>query len=102
MQWPFFDDAHRTFATHLRDWATHNVADSDHTDVAAQCRSLVRSLGDAGWLKYIVPRAYGGMMDGLDVRSLCIAREVLAHASGLADCAGAGRGRGGGAGARDG
>src|SRR3569833_1225406 len=97
MQWPFFDDAHRTFATHLRDWATHNVADSDHTDVDAQCRSLVRSLGDAGWLKYVVPRAYGGMMDGLDVRSLCIAREVLAHASGLADFAFAMQGLGSGA-----
>lgn len=86
MQWPFFADEHRSFATSLRTWATKNVRDSaDHSDVDTQCRALVRSLGDAGWLKYVVPRAYGGTHDSLDLRSLCIARETLAHSSGLAD-----------------
>src|SRR5689334_6449738 len=98
MQWPFFDDEHRTLARRLRDWAPTAIRDdAHHADVDAQCRSLVRSLGEAGWLKYVVPRAYGGITDGLDVRSLCIAREILAHASGLADFSFAMQGLGSGA-----
>ena len=44
-------------------------------------------LGDAGWLRYAVPKAYGGHFDKLDVRSLCLIRETLARTSGLADFA---------------
>ena len=57
------------------------------TDVDADCRALVKQLGDAGWLRYAVPADYGGMHDKLDVRSLCIARETLSRVSGLADFA---------------
>lgn len=85
MQWPFFADEHRALAIDMRAWATANVSQEHHTDVDAECRALVRSLGQAGWLRYVIPKAYGGTHDTLDVRSLCIARETLAHASGLAD-----------------
>jgi alkylation response protein AidB-like acyl-CoA dehydrogenase len=101
MRWPFFADEHRSLANSLRDWAANNIRDDEHHgdvgDVDARCRELVRSLGDAGWLRYVVPRAYGGTHDGLDVRSLCIARETLAHASGLADFSFAMQGLGSGA-----
>ena len=85
MQWPFFSDEHRVFAANLRKWISEHVRDDDHPPVDDKCRALVRSLGSAGWLKYVVPKAYGGMHETLDVRSLCIAREALAHSSGLAD-----------------
>ena len=86
MQWPFFADEHRMLAARLRTWAATNIRDDGaHADIDAECRTLVRSLGDGGWLKYVVPRAYGGAHDTLDVRSLCIARETLAHSSGIAD-----------------
>ncbi|HET6228654.1 MAG TPA: acyl-CoA dehydrogenase family protein [Longimicrobiaceae bacterium] len=55
--------------------------------VDTHCRSLVRRLGDAGWLRYTVPAAYGGATERLEVRSLCLARETLAYADGLADFA---------------
>jgi len=98
MAWPFFADAHRSFANDLRTWAERNIRDDvGHSHVDAQCRALVRSLGDAGWLKYVVPRAYGGVHERLDLRSLCIARETLAHASGLADFSFAMQGLGSGA-----
>jgi acyl-CoA dehydrogenase len=84
MQWPFFADEHRALAANLRAWA-NNLSQENHADVDADCRALVRSLGAAGWLRYVVPKAHGGVHDSLDVRSLCIARESLAHASGLAD-----------------
>jgi alkylation response protein AidB-like acyl-CoA dehydrogenase len=86
MQWPFFADEHRAFATSLREWAARSLRhDGEHTDVDDECRTLVRSMGEAGWLRCVVPKAYGGTHDTLDVRSLCIARETLAHRSALAD-----------------
>lgn len=85
MEWPFFDDSHRKLAESLEAWASTEI-DQDHNgDVDSACRSLVKQLGKAGWLKYGVPAAYGGMHDQLDVRSLCIARETLGRVSGLAD-----------------
>jgi len=88
LAWPFFADEHRRFAAALSHWASENVANKvDHTDVDRTCRALVRSLGDAGWLKAVVPAAHGGFSDRLDVRTLCLAREILAWHDGLADFA---------------
>src|SRR5581483_638406 len=56
-------------------------------DVDAACRGFVAQLGQAGWLKYVVPKAYGGHFDKLDVRSLCLIRDTLAQRSGLAEFA---------------
>ncbi|MDQ3606966.1 MAG: acyl-CoA dehydrogenase family protein, partial [Gemmatimonadota bacterium] len=46
--------------------------------------------------RYVVPAAYGGLHERLDVRSLCLARETLARHSGLADFAFAMQGLGSG------
>ncbi len=88
LAWPFFGDAHRQFALGLAQWAKRNVvAHIDRTDVDRTCRVLVRELGDAGWLKAVVPAAYGGLSDKIDVRTLCLARETLAWHESLADFA---------------
>jgi acyl-CoA dehydrogenase len=88
LAWPFFGDAHRQFAAALEHWASKNVsAQLDHADVDKTCRALVRALGDAGWLKAVVPAAYGGLSDKIDVRTLCLAREILAWHDSLADFA---------------
>ncbi len=94
---PFFDDGHRAFAQSLDEWAGRHLADVDHADVDASCRRLVRLLGEAGHLRYCVPRAFGGALDALDSRSLVIARETLARHDGLADFAFAMQGLGSGA-----
>ena len=85
LAWPFFTDAHREFAKALREWAEREIGRDSQQDVDTRCRSLVKRFGEAGWLRYTVPAAYGGIHDELDVRSLCIARETLARISGLAD-----------------
>ncbi len=88
LAWPFFNETHRRFAQSLAAWAQHEVAAHiDHANVNLSCRNLVRALGDAGWLKAVVPAAYGGLSDGLDVRTLCLAREILAWHDSLADFA---------------
>ena len=96
LAWPFFDDAHRRLAADLAAWSAAELGSIEHDDVDATCRDLVRRLGAAGWLRYCVPAADGGALPQLDSRALCIARETLAYADGLADFAFAMQGLGSG------
>jgi len=97
LDWPFFDDGHRRLGEALEAWCAGNLADrDDDEDVDAHCRGLVRKLGEAGWLRYCVPAAYGGAHEELDVRSLALIRETLARHDGLADFAFAMQGLGSG------
>ncbi|MGO4406468.1 acyl-CoA dehydrogenase family protein [Bosea sp. RAF48] len=87
LDWPFFEERHRTFAAELSGWADSYLADLPHDDVDEACRARVAALGAAGFLKAAVPAAYGGLSDKLDVRTLCLAREILGAHDGLADFA---------------
>ena len=87
LAWPFFDDRHRALAADLRAWAATHATAPPHADVDEACRRLVRGLGQAGFLRLTVPAAGGGAHERLDVRSLALAREVLAYHDGLADFA---------------
>ncbi|OGK78643.1 MAG: acyl-CoA dehydrogenase, partial [Candidatus Rokubacteria bacterium GWA2_73_35] len=87
LAWPFFDDRHRALAADLRAWAATHATAPPHADVDEACRRLVRGLGRAGFLRLTVPAAGGGAHERLDVRSLALAREVLAYHDGLADFA---------------
>jgi acyl-CoA dehydrogenase len=88
LSWPFFEARHRNFAESLHEWAAREVHPLvDHRDVDASCRRLVRRLGEGGWLRAVVPQAYGGLSPAFDVRTLCLAREMLAYEDGLADFA---------------
>ncbi|MGZ8364110.1 MAG: acyl-CoA dehydrogenase family protein [Caulobacteraceae bacterium] len=98
LSWPFFEARHRELAERLAAYAPSlRTLAEDERDVDETCRQLVRTLGADGWLKLCVPAAYGGANDQLDVRSLCLAREHLAQAGGLADFAFAMQGLGSGA-----
>ena len=97
LDWPFFDDSHRRLAEALEAWCSAELAAPRGEDVDAECRDLVRRLGSAGWLRYCVPAAHGGLHESLDVRSLALIRETLARHSGLADFAFAMQGLGSGA-----
>ena len=98
LDWPFFDDTHRTLERDLDTWASKNIAHAGHgADTDAACRALVSELGRDGWLKYCVPAAYGGACEHIDSRSLCILRETLGRHDGLADFSFAMQGLGSGA-----
>lgn len=85
---PFFDDAHRTLHDSAHTWSAQHLTDRvHHGSVDARCQELTRLLGDAGWLRYCVPAAYGGMFEELDSRSLCLMRQTLGYYDGLADFA---------------
>jgi acyl-CoA dehydrogenase len=85
LAWPFFDDHHRRLADELEDWCAAHLTGDHGGNVDETCRALVRQLGEAGWLRYCVPAAYGGVHETLDVRSLALIRETLARHDGLAD-----------------
>jgi acyl-CoA dehydrogenase len=93
LDWPFFDESHRRLAAELESWCATELSDEEPDDVDGACRSLVRSLGAGGWLRHCVPDEAGR----LDVRTLCLIREILARRSGLADFAFAMQGLGSGA-----
>ena len=98
LKWPFFESHHAQLAQDLDAWATQNIAQDHSPDVDAQCKQLVKALGQAGWLKYAVAGAeFGGAGVQIDTRSICLIRETLGRHSGLADFAFAMQGLGSGA-----
>ena len=98
LDWPFFDERHRALARELDAWASQHIAGAHGSDVDAECKALVRALGQGGWLRHAVGgTAHGGALDAIDTRSICLIRETLARHSGLADFAFAMQGLGSGA-----
>ncbi|MBH9554341.1 acyl-CoA dehydrogenase family protein [Inhella gelatinilytica] len=91
--WPFFAPTHRELGSTLAQWAAAELQGGHGADVDAECRTLVRQLGQAGWLHHAVAQAGRG----IDTRAICLIRETLAFHSGLADFAFAMQGLGSGA-----
>lgn len=98
LKWPFFEAHHARLAQSLDAWARQSIAHAHGLDVDAECRKLVKALGEAGWLRHAVAgTAYGGAGEHIDTRAICLIRETLARHSGLADFAFAMQGLGSGA-----
>jgi acyl-CoA dehydrogenase len=85
LDWPFFEPRHRAWRERVAEFAASRVPEViDHDDVDGSSRRLVKALGEAGLLAPTVAVKVG---ERLDVRTLCLARETLAAADGLADFA---------------
>ena len=102
LDWPFFEKRHRDLAMAVAEWLTTLPAevrgtDNGPTSADAACRDWVQRLGAAGHLKYCVPSAWGGALEMVESRSLCVLREALAAHDALADFAFAMQGLGSGA-----
>ncbi len=98
LDWPFLEARHRALAQELDAWAAANIPQEHGHDVDAACRTLVRQLGEAGWLRHAIGGLeYGGASEAIDTRAVCLIRETLARHSGLADFAFAMQGLGSGA-----
>lgn len=80
-QWPFFDEKHHLLARKVSAWTASAHGTFDHLDFASKCRAIARSLGDAGFLSYVIPEA--GVE--FDVRALCVIREALTYDEALYD-----------------
>jgi len=83
---PLFDERHRALHARLHDVRTAleplaRRGEAGEEDQAG--RDAIRACAELGLCRLLVPSDFGG--DGLDLRSLCIAREALAGGSGLVD-----------------
>src|SRR5262245_62452326 len=87
LSWPFFDDGHRRFAQALARWADVTLAALPRDDIDAACRARVNALAEDCFVKALVAAEHGGLHRGLDVRTLCLARDILAFRDGLSDFA---------------
>jgi len=96
LDWPFLAPHHKELALSLDAWAAEHVAKAHGLDVDAECRALVRALGEGGWLRHAVGGGHGAA-EAIDTRAICLIRETLARHSGLADFAFAMQGLGSGA-----
>jgi acyl-CoA dehydrogenase len=92
LSWPFFEPKHRELAAGLEGWCEKRLPNQTG-DLDEDCRTLVSALGSAGLLKLCVAERDTRP----DVRSLALAREMLAYHSALADFAFAMQGLGSGA-----
>ena len=82
LDWPFFEDRHRALATELDAWATAHVPHAHGSDVDAECRALVKSLGAAGWLRHAVGgTAHGGAAELIDTRPISRATTIPSRIS---------------------
>jgi acyl-CoA dehydrogenase len=100
VDWPFFEERHRTLAREVDAWAATALPKTHpetRVEVDDTCRSLVKLLASGNWLTHCVPQAGGAGSAAIDTRAVCLLRETLARHSGLADFAFAMQGLGSGA-----
>jgi acyl-CoA dehydrogenase len=84
---PFFDQDHLALRAHVRAWVQENwdSLNGRVSDIEEEARRLVRLLGQAEILAYVIPKRFGGQRERVQARDICILREELARASALAD-----------------
>ena len=84
---PFLEPSHRELAAAIKAFAAEEIEPraAEQSDTNAQARDFLQRLAAAGWLRYTVPQAHGGIYAELEVRSLALIRSALARHSALAD-----------------
>ncbi len=82
---PFFTSEHRKLAANISSLVEHEIETraTEENDVDALAREFVSVLANAGVLRYAVATPE----TPLDVRALCLIREILSYSSSLADLA---------------
>ncbi len=75
---PFFEDRHRAFAERL---LTLDLPEEDegNPNLAGISRTIARAMGDCGLLDVVVPPGAERGEARIDLRSVCLAREILAY-----------------------
>jgi acyl-CoA dehydrogenase len=84
---PFFDQDHLDLRARARGWVEEKLFPTRGQNFTVEQRGVqrVQELGAGGFLKYTVPREFGGMRAAVQARDLCILREEIARGEALAD-----------------
>lgn len=88
---PFLQSEHVEYAARLQQWCADNAGlwaeqPGDQLAAETQCIAIVKRLGADGWLAFVADRDVADRASW-DFRSICLGRELLAHADDLADFA---------------
>ncbi len=89
LEWPFYEDHHRAGSAAFAAWAKDHLsgfeADEGNDGVAA--RELFLLLAQSRWLEKTVPHRDATAATGIDLRHVCLLRELCAYSSAIADVA---------------
>ena len=85
----FLEPRHLDLASAVGAFAATEIAPlpapRDDGEARVQAREILSRLGAGGWLRHVVPAAWGGTSEAPDLRACCLVREALGSASPLAD-----------------
>ena len=90
LAWPFFEPTHREFASELDRWVSVHLGEfeQDEGNDGRAARKIFELLALSGWLKQTLPaRAAPHDPAKIDLRSVCLLREISAYSSAIADVA---------------
>jgi acyl-CoA dehydrogenase len=90
LTWPFFEPRHRDLAAAFADWTPSNLGafDDDEGGNGDAAREIFQRLGARGWLgATLLDRERDSGPPRLDLRAVCLLREILAFRSVVADVA---------------
>jgi acyl-CoA dehydrogenase len=85
----FFDPEQLKLRHNIRSWVEKNLLSAKRreakSDTDEEAKRLVGLLGLQGFIRYVVPKKFGGVRDTVQARDLCILREELSRGQFLSD-----------------
>ncbi|HVD84443.1 MAG TPA: acyl-CoA dehydrogenase family protein, partial [Bradyrhizobium sp.] len=90
LAWPFFGPTHREFASELDRWVSVHLGEfeQDEGNDGRAARKIFELLARSGWLKQTLPAPAAPHDPAkIDLRSVCLLREIPAYSSAIADVA---------------
>jgi acyl-CoA dehydrogenase len=90
LSWPFFNDGQRADAQAFENWASNHLGqfESDEGGDGVAARRIFEMLAQSNWLrKTMTSDAPAFTEPKVDLRSVCLLREICAHSSAMADVA---------------
>ncbi len=89
LSWPFFDPAHLGLARDFHRWTKLELGgfERDEGGDGKAARQIFERLAGAGWLKNTLAAQTPGPRGKIDLRSVCLIREISAFSSAMADVA---------------
>src|SRR5213075_416156 len=90
LSWPFFEPIHREYASELDRWSSAHLGEfeRDEGNDGRAARKIFELLAQSGWLRQTLPaQESSGDRAKIDLRSVCLLREICAYSSAIADVA---------------
>ena len=86
---PFFDPRHRELAVSFRAWVAARLTryEADEGGDGQVAKEIFRLLASDGWLPQTVTPQRDGPLEAIDLRGVCLMREILGYSSAIADVA---------------